>query len=327
MYRILVSFFVIGLTLSLQGQTITKFTSGQIELFYETEGSGPPLYLLTGGPGEAPGHHFQLLIDSLKPYYTCILLHQRGSGLSRNISINSQTISIDNYVEDIKQLQDNRKDKQIALLGNSWGGLLAQAYAAKYPKLVSQLFLVASAPPSYKVWNVLYDNQFTRRSKAELDSMKLLQEIFSTKSEYELDSIKRINPTDPQVLAYKAFLNIHIRAMYYDKSKISATDFDTLFLNFNFQPIPIIDREVLETKWDITAKLQKLKIPALIIYGRQDDQGESTFYLQKESLRNNQVYVIEQCGHSILEEQPTVFFNILMPYVKRQITKAATNKK
>jgi proline iminopeptidase len=37
----------------------------------------------------------------------------------------------------------------------------------------------------------------------------------------------------------------------------------------------------METKWDITADLKKLDIPALILYGRQDDQGESTFFCKK----------------------------------------------
>jgi proline iminopeptidase len=105
--------------------------------------------------------------------------------------------------------------------------------------------------------------------------------------------------------------------MYYDKSKLSSENVDNLFYSFNFQPIPIIDREVLETNWDITNKLKKLRTPALIVYGRQDDQGESTFYLQKESLRFSEMYVIEKCGHQILDEQPAEFFTILMDYVKR----------
>ena len=68
--------------------------------------------------------------------------------------------------------------------------------------------------------------------------------------------------------------------------------FDELFYSFNFQPIPIIDKEVMETKWDITEKLKKINTPALILYGRQDDQGESVFYLQKECLRNSAMQVI-----------------------------------
>ena len=74
----------------------------------------------------------------------------------------------------------------------------------------------------------------------------------------------------------------------------------------------------METRWDITEKLKKLNTPALIIYGRQDDQGESSFYLQKECLRNSEMAVIEKCGHEILDEQPEEFFRILMNYVRKR---------
>ena len=193
-------------------------------------------------------------------------------------------------------------------------------YAALHSKSVSNLILVCSAPPSYTLWNVLYDNQYVRRSQVELDSMDMLQKIFSKKTERELDSLKIVAPNCKEVVAYKDFVALHVRAMYYDRGKISKENFNDLFYSFNFQPIPIIDKEVVDTKWDITDRLKKLKTPALIVYGRQDDQGESTFYLQKESLKFSETHVIEQCGHEILEEQPAEFFRILMSYVKRTST-------
>jgi proline iminopeptidase len=147
--------------------------------------------------------------------------------------------------------------------------------------------------------------------------MHYLQKIFSIKTERELDSLKIADPFCEEVVAFKKYIAIHVRAMYYDRNKISGKYVDQLFYNFNFQPISIIDREVLETKWDITDKLKKLKIPTLIVYGRQDDQGESTFYLQKESFKKSEMHVIEQCGHEIIKEQPEAFFRILMSYLKR----------
>lgn len=299
------------------GQTLKSYTDGKYKLYYEEYGKGPALYILSGGPGESPEHPYRQIVDSLKSFYTCILIHQRGSGKSRNIPINEKTITIANYTHDIELLRRVRDDKRIALLGVSWGGLLAMNYAAYHPEFVSNLILVCSAPPSYKLWHFLYDNQYARRSKVELDSMDFLQKIFSTKTDQELDSLKTANPLCKEVVAYKNFMAIHVRAMYYDRSKISRKYFDQLFYNFNFQPIPIIDKEVLETKWDITNKLKKLKMPALIVYGRQDDQGESTFYLQKESLKFSEMHVIERCGHEIVEEQPDEFFRILLDYVKR----------
>ncbi len=299
------------------GQHLKTYNNGPIKLFYEEYGKGPALYILSGGPGEAPEHPYRQIVDSLKSFYTCILIHQRGSGKSRDIPINQATISIKNYTQDIELLRKQRGDRTMTLLGISWGGLLAMNYAALYPDHVSNLILVCSAPPSYKVWNVLYDNQFARRSKLELDSMDILQKLFSTKTERELDSLKRVAPNCKEVIAYKEFIALHVRAMYYDRSKISKKNLNDLFYSFNFQPIAIIDKEVLETRWDITAQLKKLKTRALIVYGRQDDQGESTFYLQKESLKFSETQVIEKCGHEILEEQPVEFFNILMDYVKR----------
>jgi len=299
------------------GQHLKTFNNGSLKLYYEEYGKGPALYVLSGGPGEAPEHPYRQIVDSLKSFYTCILMHQRGSGKSRNIPINQNTITIENYTNDIELLRKERGDKKITLLGVSWGGLLVMNYAAQHPASVSNLILVCSAPPSYTVWNVLYDNQYARRSKMELDSMDILQKVFSTKNETELDSLKIASPSCKEVVAYKEFIALHVRAMYYDRSKISKKNFDELFYGFNFQPIPIIDKEVIETRWDITKELRKLKTPALIVYGRQDDQGESTFYLQKESLRFSETHVIEKCGHEILEEQPTEFFIILMDYVKR----------
>ena len=296
------------------GQNLKNFHNGDIQLFYEEHGKGPALYILTGGPGAPPEDPSYRIIDSLKSFYTCVLLHQRGSGKSRNIPINEKTINIKSYLQDIELLRKKRNDRKVILMGMSWGGLLAMNYAAVHPQYVSKLVLICSAPPSYKVWDVLFDNQYTRHSVAELDSMEILKNIFTIKSDRELDSLKRVDPTNKEVVAFKNFIAIHMRAMRYNRMKVSA-DFDNFFTSFNFQPIPFIDKEVMETKWDITADLKKLNIPALIIYGRQDDQGESTFYLQKESLRNSKMHVIEKCGHLIWEDQPGEFYKTLMHYL------------
>ena len=302
------------------GQNLKSFYNGNIQLFYEEYGKGPALYILTGGPGAPPEDPSYSIIDSLKSFYTCVLLHQRGAGRSRNIPINEKTINIKSYLQDIELLRKKRNDKKIIVLGISWGGLLAMNYTTLYPHYVAKLVLICSAPPSYKLWDVLFDNQHVRRSTIESDSMEALKNIFSTKTDKELDSLKRVDPAAKEVIAFKRFIAIHMRAMRYNRMK-TPDDFDIFFTNFNFQPIPFIDKEVLETKWDITADLKQLNVPALIIYGRQDDQGESTFYLQKESLKNSKMHVIEKCGHLIWEDQPAEFYKTLMQYLKANVLK------
>ena len=312
MKRIFIAIFF--LSSYCHGQDLKSFYNGTIQLFYEEQGKGPALYILTGGPGAPPGDPSHRIMDSLRPFYTCVLLHQRGAGRSRNIQINETTINIKSYLQDIELLRRKRNDKKIVLLGISWGGLLAMNYTVLYPQYVSNLVLIGSAPPSYKLWDVLFDNQYIRRSTVELDSMKALQKIFSVKTDRELDSLKRVNPTSEEVIAFKNFIAIHVRAMHFERMKLP-DDFDDFFTNFNFQPIPFIDKEVMNTKWDITADLKKLNVPALIIYGRQDDQGESTFYLQKECIKNSKMHVIERSGHLIWEDQPDEFYKTILNYL------------
>ena len=217
------------------GQELKSFNNGEIKLFYEEYGKGPALYILTGGPGAPPQNPAHQIIDSLKSFYTCILLHQRGSGKSRNIPINAQTINIKSYLQDIELLRQKRNDKSILVLGISWGRLLAMNYTSVYPKHVSKLILICSAPPSYKVWDVLSDNQYVRRSHTELDSMHILKGIFSVKTDKELDSLKRINPSSKEVVAFKNFIAIHTRVMHYDRQK-PLDGFDEFFTKPSTDP-------------------------------------------------------------------------------------------
>ncbi|MBL7850083.1 MAG: alpha/beta hydrolase [Cyclobacteriaceae bacterium] len=296
-------------------QSIGQFSNGPYILYYEEFGKGPPLYVFSGGPGEPPKDPYLQIIDSLKSTYTCVLLHQRGTGLSRGIPMNASTVTIANYVQDVERMRQKRGDQKVILLGVSWGGLLAMAYAAEYPDRISNLVLLCSAPLSIRHWNALYGNQRVRRSNVELDSMVLLQEKFKGYTERELDSLKRTDPSSPAVLAYKTFIRIHVRAMFYRRD-IDYRKIDDLFYGFNFQAIPLIDSDVVNNRLDLAPRLKKLKAPALILYGRQDDQGEAVFYEQKATLKNSQMFVIEECGHEMTEDQPVEFFRILLSYLR-----------
>ncbi len=50
------------------GQNLKTFNNGSLNLYYEEYGKGPALYILSGGPGEAPEHPYRQIIDSLKSF-------------------------------------------------------------------------------------------------------------------------------------------------------------------------------------------------------------------------------------------------------------------
>lgn len=133
----------------------------------------------------------------------------------------------------------------------------------------------------------------------------------------ELEQLKAQNPAATEVQAFKRFVHILHRVHFYERS-LADENFDSLFYNFNFAPISIIDEEVMNTKWDITSELKKIKIPTLILYGRQDDQGEYNFILQHQLLKKSKLQVIEQAGHFIWEDQPQAFYEALKGYLLKK---------
>jgi len=58
-------------------------------------------------------------------------------------------------IEDLERLREYFQLESVALLGHSWGGLLAMEYAIRCPQRVSHLILMNSAPASYDTYLLL----------------------------------------------------------------------------------------------------------------------------------------------------------------------------
>lgn len=95
--------------------------------------SGPLVIVLHGGPG-APGH-MAPVARGLADLYRVREPFQRASGEER--------LTVAKHVEDLHEVvQLYARDSRPALLGSSWGAMLALAYAATHPDLPGPLILV-----------------------------------------------------------------------------------------------------------------------------------------------------------------------------------------
>ncbi|HUS14474.1 MAG TPA: proline iminopeptidase-family hydrolase [Chloroflexia bacterium] len=108
-----------------------------IKLYYEIEGEGEPLILMNGGPGFA--HDYLDEMRALAPCARLVFFDQRGTGRSGKADPHDYTIAAN--VEDVHALQMALGLGPCAILGHSWGGMLAQAYVLKYPDAVTKLIL------------------------------------------------------------------------------------------------------------------------------------------------------------------------------------------
>lgn len=101
------------------------------------EGEG----LLHGGPG-ATHHYFHPSFSRAKDFAKIIYYDQRGYGISDYKK--GKGYSIEQAVDDLENLRKSLKINKWVVLGNSYGGLLAQCYVVKYPERVLGLALVTS---------------------------------------------------------------------------------------------------------------------------------------------------------------------------------------
>lgn len=105
-----------------------------MDLYYEVNGNGHTVVLLTGG---ADVRNWTFVTPLLAKYYKVVAFDGRGSGKSPS------PVEDVNHVEDLLSLLDHLEFNQATLIGHSMGGQIATEFALNYPERVSKLVLLA----------------------------------------------------------------------------------------------------------------------------------------------------------------------------------------
>ena len=115
-------------------------TSDSVSLFVKIAGRGLPCLVVHGGPGAGSYGLEHLGLQPLESTLQLIYLDQRGSG--RSASAPHHNYGLARQVQDLEELRQRLGLRQWVLLAHSFGGVLATAYAQRYPRRVRALILV-----------------------------------------------------------------------------------------------------------------------------------------------------------------------------------------
>lgn len=123
------------------------------EIYFDVEGMGlvpegsrmverPVAFVIHGGPG---GDHtgFKPGFGPLAERMQLVYFDHRGQG--RSAKGDPATYTLDENVEDMEALREHLGLGPIVSIGTSYGGMVAMAHAARYPRSVSHLVLVVTA--------------------------------------------------------------------------------------------------------------------------------------------------------------------------------------
>lgn len=116
-----------------------KAKVGDIQIFYEQYGEGPPLIMILGLGQDTATWGFQ--IPEFSKHFRLILLDNRDSGRSSHCS---ETYTTETMAMDVLGLMDHLEIERTHLLGTSMGGMIAQQVALMAPERVISLILAST---------------------------------------------------------------------------------------------------------------------------------------------------------------------------------------
>ena len=109
------------------------------ELYYETHGSGPTLFLVAGLGGD--GRFWGDNVAELAKHFTVVVHDHRGTGRS---TLSKIAYSVQQMAEDARQLIDGLGYAKVHWCGHSTGGAMGQVLAIEHPGRIDRLVLSAT---------------------------------------------------------------------------------------------------------------------------------------------------------------------------------------
>jgi len=209
-------------------------------------GEGPPLVLLHGFPDFWYG--WKSVILGLKKHYKLIIPDMRGYNLSdKPEGVNNYKIEL--LIDDIKGLIESLSLGKVYIAGHDWGGVVAWAFAEKYPDMLQKLAILNA--PHMKI--------FQQKLRTDKKQQKASFYIFEF-----------LKPDGEQFVIKDDFK--WLKWAVFSGNKKDFTDFDKKqYLNAWTQPGAILGgvnyyRANLNFK-DWTGKIT---VPTLVIHGMKD---------------------------------------------------------
>jgi proline iminopeptidase len=277
---------------------------GGIRIYYKTLGSGVPLLLLHGGPG-ADHSDFLPALEPLARRCQLVLIDERGSGRSERPA-DPNHYTLDWMVKDIERVRKHLRLPQLLVLGHSFGGILAQAYAVRHPKRILGLVLAGTGSSARCI-----DRDFRNIRKLLPGPLRARLARHEKAGIFQADGAY----TKGYAAASARALGPHM----YAKTPPP-----------RFKHPPPLGMEVLREMWvrrsdfridgnlkgfDFTDSLARVKAPALVVIGDRDIVSTETAEVARASLPRATLVVMAECAHMMFIDQTAGFNRLLEAFL------------
>lgn len=282
------------------------------EIFFDVDGAGlvadgevmrerPTAFLLHGGPGNDHSG-LKARYGALTQRMQLVYFDHRGQG--RSARGDPRKYTLDENVEDTEALRVYLGLGSIVSIGTSYGGMVAIAHAARYPKAVSHLILVATA--SHAGYAERAKKIAAERGTQE--QIALCDDLFSGK----VDSPEKLRRF------YEVMGSLYTRRDDPALSGIglSRTILSSEALNRAHAPGGFL------RSFDLRPELKFITAPTLILAGRHDWVCAPEFSEElHELISDSDLRIFEECGHSIGGDEPQKFLDAVLGFIVYRMTR------
>ena len=252
----------------------------------------PALILIHGGPGLSSD--YLTALDRLATAKLRVVTYdQRGVGKSgrlprRDGRPDPSDFTIAKSVADLEAVIASLGAPRVHLLGHSWGGMIAQAYAAAHADKIASLSLVSAIPPTAAGFQAGLSQMTVRIGELQKEGL-IPEKTPAPRGEDCSASVGAVMPA------------------YFANPKQPPTD--ELKATTCHNGIGEATRPHLAS-FDFRDALAKVRGPALVFEGKADPVGVGWADESAAALSNAQVDKVEPdaCGHFPWAEYPQAFF-------------------
>ncbi len=292
-------------------QTVENHNSAYAEvngakIWYEIKGSGEPIVLIPGGPGNS--HiYFTPWFDELAKNFKVIYFDAFGRGKSDRAKDSTQ-YTFQRDVQDLEGLRKALGFEKWSVLGHSYGGMVAQAYALEYPNSVEKLIL-SNTFYSGEMWQE-NDNNSNNEIKNQYP------EVWSNIMMLRNEGYNSSSPEHQKAYGVPSGL-----LYFYDASNAYKMRPDTGFNSQVYYTLVGYDGDFIIggdiAKLDFRTKLENLKMLVLIIEGRFDRVAVPSWSIKyKEYAPQAKFVMFEKSGHNPYVEEKEKYFQLVTDFLK-----------
>lgn len=322
-----------GKTISNSISTIEKIELGGMEQYLIIRGvdsSKPVLLFLHGGPGSPELGFVKKFNPGLEYDFVVVHWEQRGSGKSYHKNTPIESMNIEQFVSDTKELSEYlikrfNRDK-IYIMGHSWGSYLGMRTIEKHPEFYYCYFGIGQVANQYRSERLSYE--WVKEQAAQKNDKKAIEEL-------EALDFPEIDARSKEWLTFLMAERSYVDKFGGGLLRDYKGALDKLLPIINVQEYTLIDKMnygtgslfSLEHLWDdiitdnLFESIDSVQIPVYLLHGAYDYQTSYTvakdFYRQLKAPKK-QFFTFENAAHCPIFDEPDKFNKILREILKKR---------